>query len=163
LPLEAEHVKGNIQMQIQVWPVKKLVAYSRALRKNDHTVIRMQASIQEFGFKIPVLATSSGELIDGHLRLKAAQKLGIAEVPVILCDEWTEAQVKAFRLMANRSSAWADWDTDLVTLEIGELRALNFDLSLTGFDSFEIDRFLFGKKKQPGNSPGSGRHVDQDR
>jgi ParB-like chromosome segregation protein Spo0J len=65
------------------------------------------ASINEFGFKIPILARSNGEVVDGHLRLKAAQKLGLDQVPVILCDEWTEAQVKAFRLLVNRSATWA--------------------------------------------------------
>ena len=58
----------------------------------------MCGSIREFGFKIPCLVRSDGEVIDGHLRLKAARKLGITEIPVILCDEWTPAQVKAFRL-----------------------------------------------------------------
>src|SRR5665811_886387 len=61
-------------------------------RKNDSAVDRMCASIREFGFKIPVLARSDGEIVDGHLRLKAAKKLAIAEVPVLLCDEWTPAQ-----------------------------------------------------------------------
>jgi DNA modification methylase len=102
----------------------------------------MLASIQEFGFKIPVLVRSSGEVVDGHLRLKAAHKLGIKEVPVILCDEWSEAQVKAFRLMVNRSVTWADWDTELLALEIKDLRALDFDLALTGFNPVEIDDFL---------------------
>ena len=104
----------------------------------------MVASIKEFGFKIPLLARSNGEVVDGHLRLKAAQKLGMQEVPLILCDEWSEAQVKAFRLLANRSVNWASWDEDLVALEIGDLKTLDFDLSLTGFDPPEIDRFLFG-------------------
>ena len=76
-------------------------------QKNDHAVDRMAASIREYGLKIPVLARSSGEVVDGHLRLKAAQKLGMTEVPVILCDDWSEAQVKAFRLMVNRSVNWA--------------------------------------------------------
>ena len=58
----------------------------------------MTASIREFGFKIPMLALSDGVLVDGHLRLKAARKLGLTELPVILCDEWSDAQVKAFRL-----------------------------------------------------------------
>jgi hypothetical protein len=76
----------------------------------------MCSSIREFGFKIPVLARSDGEVVDGHLRLKAAYKLGswpggdTTGIPMILCDEWTPAQVKAFRLMANRSVTWADWD-----------------------------------------------------
>ena len=64
--------------------------------KNSGVVDRMCSSIREFGFKIPVLARSDGEVVDGHLRLKAAAKLSIAEVPVILCDEWTPTQVKHF-------------------------------------------------------------------
>jgi ParB-like chromosome segregation protein Spo0J len=98
---------------IELWPIDKLIFYARNPRKNDSAVDRMVASIRGFGFKIPVLARSSGEVVDGHLRLKAARKLGIIEIPVILCDEWTEAQVKAFRLMVNRSAAWADWDAGL--------------------------------------------------
>src|SRR6516164_3361169 len=93
-------------LQIQIWPIVRLVFYARNPRKNDAAVDRMCASIREFGFKIPVLARSDGEVVDGHLRLKAAKKLGLADVPVILCDEWSPAQVKAFRLMVNRSVAW---------------------------------------------------------
>jgi DNA modification methylase len=80
--------------------------------------------------------------VDGHLRLKAAHKLGITEVPVILCDEWTPAQVKAFRIMVNRSVTWADWDEELLALEIQELQTFDFDLGFTGFDGREIDALL---------------------
>src|ERR1022692_3383128 len=128
--------------QIQIWQIDRLVFYGRNPRKNDSAVDRMVASIREFGFKIPVLARSSGEVVDGHLRLKAAKKLGITEVPVILCDEWSEAQVKAFRLMVNRSVTWADWDDDLLALEMVEIREWGFDLTLTGFDVNEIDALL---------------------
>jgi DNA modification methylase len=130
------------QLDIQTWPIGRLVMYARNPRKNDAAVERMVASIREFGFKIPVLARSDGEVVDGHLRLKAARKLDIAEVPVILCDEWTPAQVKAFRLMVNRSVTWADWDEELLALELLDLKDLAFDLSLTGFDTKEIDDFL---------------------
>jgi DNA modification methylase len=127
---------------IEYWPITRLIFYAKNPRKNDSVVDRMCASIREFGFKIPVLARSNGEVVDGHLRLKAARKMGIAEVPVILCDEWTEAQVKAFRLMVNRSVTWADWDDDLLAQELADLKGLDFDLSLTGFDDREIDDFL---------------------
>src|ERR1700731_2074441 len=130
-------------MQFETWPLTRFVHYARNPRKNDHVVDRMVASIKEFGFKIPVLARSSGELVDGHLRLKAAEKLGISEIPVILCDDWSEAQVKAFRLLVNRSATWAEWDTEIVALELGELKALDFDLSFTGFDGAEMDDLLF--------------------
>ena len=99
----------------------------------------MCGSIREFGFKIPVLARSDGEVVDGHLRLKAARKLGITEIPVILCDEWTPAQVKAFRLLVNRSATWADWDEELLAVELADLQKFDFDLSLTGFDTKELD------------------------
>jgi DNA modification methylase len=128
--------------RIEIWPIQKLVFYSKNRRKNDAAVDRMVASIQEYGFKIPVLARSSGEVVDGHLRLKAAKKLGISEIPVITCDEWSEAQVKAFRLMVNRSVSWAAWDDELLAQELADLKGLDFDLSLTGFDDREIDDFL---------------------
>jgi len=133
-------------MQIQIFTLDKLIPYTRNPRKNDHAVDRMAAAIREFGFKIPILARGNGEVVDGHLRLKAAQKLGLLEVPVILCDEWSEAQVKAFRLLVNRSASWADWNDEFVALEIADLKALDFNLDLTGFDAKEIDQFLFKDK-----------------
>jgi DNA modification methylase len=128
--------------QIQIWPIERLIEYARNPRKNDSAVDRMCGSIREFGLKIPCLVRSDGEVVDGHLRLKAARKLGITEIPVILCDEWTPAQVKAFRLMVNRSVTWADWDEELLALELQEIQESDFDLSLTGFDPGEIDKLL---------------------
>src|ERR1700687_1426706 len=135
-------------MDIQIWPIDKLVHYARNPRKNDAAVDRMCASIREFGFKIPCLTRSDGTVVDGHLRLKAARKLGswpggdTTCIPVILCDEWTPAQVKAFRLMVHRSVTWAQWDDELLSLELQELNEAEFDVSLTGFDPKEIDDLL---------------------
>ena len=130
------------KLQIQLWPIDRLVFYVRNPRRNDAAVDRMCASIGEFGFKIPCLVRSDGELVDGELRLKAARKLGLTEVPVILCDEWTPTQVKAFRLLVNRSATWAEWDEELLALELQELNEAGFDPSLTGFDQKEIDDLL---------------------
>jgi hypothetical protein len=77
---------------------------------------------------LEVSRLANGEVVDGHLQLKAARKLGLTELPVILCGEWTPAQVKAFRLMVNRSMTWADWDDDLLSLELLDLKDLDFDL-----------------------------------
>lgn len=123
---------------IVLMPIDKLIPYARNPRKNDGVVTQMVSSIKEYGFKIPVLAKSDGTVIDGHLRLKAANKLKMKEVPVILCDEWTDAQVKAFRLMVNKSVAWAEWDDELLRLEFDDLKALDFNLELTGFELGEI-------------------------
>jgi len=128
--------------QIELWPLDKLIFYKRNPRKNDAAVDRMMASIREFGFKIPVLALSNGEVVDGHLRLKGARKLGITEVPVILCDEWTEAQVKTFRLTVNSSATWADWDYELLSLELLDLKELDLDLKLTGFNDQDLEHLL---------------------
>src|SRR6202040_407687 len=128
--------------QIQIWPIDRLVFYARNPRKNDAAVDRMCSSIREFGFKIPLLVRSDGEVVDGHLRLKAALALQLEELPVILCDEWTPAQVKAFRLMVNRSVAWAEWDQELLAFELQELNVAQFDLRLTGFGLKEIDDLL---------------------
>src|SRR5215469_17536455 len=129
-------------LEIQIWPLDRLVLYARNPRKNDAAVDRMSGSIREFGFKIPVLARSDGEVVDGHLRLKAARKLGINEIPVILCDEWTPTQVKASRLMVNRSVTWADWDEEALALELQDLQEADFDLSLTGFEDLKSGRLL---------------------
>src|SRR3977135_4421347 len=117
-------------MEVQMWPIEKLIFYARNPRKNDRVVDRMVASLQTFGFKIPVLARRDGEVVDGHLRLKAARKLEIREVPVILCDEWSPAQVKAFRLLVNRSVAWADWDEDLLALVADALGEIEVRLAM---------------------------------
>ena len=135
---------------IEQWPIERLVEYPRNPRKNDAVVDRMCGSIREFGFKIPCLVRSDGEVVDGHLRLKAARKLGITEIPVILCDEWTPAQVKAFRLMVNRSVTWADWDEELLALELQEIQASDFDLSLTGFGDDELARLLAAQDASEG-------------
>jgi len=126
----------------ELWPLEKLIPYEKNPRKNDSAVDRMCASIEEFGFKIPCLVRGNGEVVDGHLRLKAAHKLGIAEVPVILCDEWSPAQVKAFRLMVNRSVTWANWDDELLAHELKDIEESGLDIALTGFDSKEIDDLL---------------------
>ena len=129
-------------MEIVQRPVESLREYARNPRRNDSVVDKMVASIKEFGFKVPILARSDGLVVDGHLRLKAARKLGMLEVPVILCDEWSEAQVKAFRLMANRSVTWAEWDEELLKIEFDDLKAFDFPLDLTGFDAREIEALV---------------------
>nr|WP_316867565.1 DNA modification methylase [Ralstonia mannitolilytica] len=126
-----------------------MIDYARNPRKNDHAVDRMAAAIVEFGFRIPVVARSTGEVVDGHLRLKAARKLGLKTVPVVLADELSDVQIKAFRLIANRSVSWAEWDEELLSLELAELSEAGYDLALTGFDDAEIERLLADIEEEP--------------
>ena len=130
------------ELTLEQWPVDRLIDYARNPRKNDHAVEQMAAVITEFGFRIPVVAKSTGEIVDGHLRLKAARRLGLTTVPVVLADELTDAQIRAFRLLANRSATWAEWDDTMLALELEDLKLADFDLSLTGFDGSEIAALL---------------------
>lgn len=129
-------------MQIQNIPTENLVEYARNPRKNDAVVDKMVACIKEFCFRIPIVAKSDGTVVDGHLRLKAARKMGLKEVPVVNADDLTEAQIKAFRLVANQSANWAEWDEELLRLEFKDLEDLNYDLELTGFDLEDIQKQL---------------------
>jgi len=128
-----------MEMQIEYWDIDKLIPYSRNPRRNDDAVPKMAGLIKEFGFKVPVVIRSDGEVIDGHLRLKAARQLGMKKVPVVLADEWTPAQVKAFRLAVNRSAEWAEWDDELLKLELDDLKLEDFDLDLIGFEDVALD------------------------
>ena len=133
-------------IELHHWPVGKLIPYGRNPRKNDHVIEQMAGAIREFGFRIPIIAKSTGEVVDGHLRLKAALHLGLETVPVVLADDLTPMQIKAFRILANRSATWADWDEDLLRLELEELQLDDFDLALTGFDDDEIAELLAGEE-----------------
>lgn len=122
-------------MEIRQVPIDSLIEYARNPRKNDEVVDKMVACIKEFGFRIPIVAKSDGTVVDGHLRLKAGRKLGLKEVPVVLADDLTETQIKAFRLVANQSANWAEWDEDLLKLELEDLENEGFDVDLIGFDN----------------------------
>jgi len=117
-PGESPTISSAYQkLRVEYWPIEKLKRYELNPRKNDKAVDRIRASIREFGFAVPILAKSNGEVIDGDLRLKGALAEKMRELPVIPCDGWTDAQVKAFRLLVNRSVTWAEWDEDKLALE----------------------------------------------
>jgi hypothetical protein len=129
-------------LTVEEWPIDRLVEYGRNPRKNDAQVDRMCGAIREFGFRIPIVAKSDGLVVDGHLRLKAARKIGMKSVPVALADELSENQIKAFRLLANQSANWAEWDIDLLKFELSELQADDYNLDLTGFSDAELADLL---------------------
>lgn len=102
----------------------------------------MAASIQEFGFRQPIVVDEDNVILVGHTRLAAAQQLGLDQIPVHFAKGLSEAQKKAYRLMDNRSAEIAKWDWDLLPLEVGELETLDFDLSLTGFSEDELSAMM---------------------
>ncbi len=127
-------------MHIELWPIDRPIPYARNARKLSRLAVdKVAASLKEFGWQQPLVVDAEGVLIVGHTRLLAAKQLGMTEVPVLVAAHLTPGQVKAYRLMDNRSHQETDWDMELLGPEFGDLKALNFDLSLTGFESNEID------------------------
>ena len=134
----------NMDLTLESWPIDRLIPYAKNPRKNDDVVDQMVGAIREFGFRIPIVARSDGSVVDGHLRLKTARRLELTTVPVVLADDLTETQIKAFRLLANQSSNWADWDEDLLKLELVDLQDADFDIDMIGFSDEELDNLLSG-------------------
>lgn len=133
-------------MEVALRPIQQIVPYARNARKIPPTAVdKVAASIREFGWRQPIVVDSQNVVVAGHTRLLAAQKLGLQEVPVHVATELTEAQIKAYRLMDNRSHQEATWDDELLAIELGELRDLAVDLDLTGFEVSEIDALFAGQ------------------
>ena len=150
-------------LQHETWPIDKLIEYARNPRKNDHAVDRVAAAIREFGFRVPVVAKSDGTVVDGHLRLKAAKKLGLTEVPVVLADDMTDLQIKAFRLSVNKMAELAEWDDELLAIELHELNAADFDMELIGFDASELSSAMNLDSLIEQDAPeSSSKEIDPD-
>jgi len=124
-------------MKIKQMKVEDLKPYPNNPRINDQAVDAVAASIQEFGFKVPIIVDRDNVIITGHTRLKAAKKLGMKEVPVILADDLTPDQVKAFRLADNKTGELAGWDFEKLEVELSELEMDMDDFGFEGMENFE--------------------------
>jgi DNA modification methylase len=122
--------------------LQEIQPYTRNPRANDHAVDAIAASIREFGFRQPIVVDDAGVIIVGHTRYKAALKLGLEQVPVHVAKDLTPAQIKAYRIADNQTATIAEWDFDLLPIELAELQNLDFDLCLLGFDQDELAKIL---------------------
>src|ERR1700692_4414562 len=128
---------------IQMWLVDKLIPYARNPRTHsDIQVAQIAASIAEFGFLNPILVDTSDGIIAGHGRLRAARKLQLFEVPVIVLDHLTESQKRAYVIADNRLAENAGWDEELLRLELSALGEENIHVHLTGFEDEDLARLL---------------------
>ena len=125
-------------MQIIIKKVNDIIPYDKNPRKNDKSVRYVANSIKEFGFKVPIVIDKDGVIVTGHTRLKAAKLLNMKEVPVIIADDLTEEQVKAFRLADNKVGEGSEWDDALLAQELGDLLDLDFDMEPFGFDTIDL-------------------------
>ena len=130
-------------MKIEIRPLDQILPYEKNARKIPQRAIdKVAASLKEYGWQQPIVVDKHGVIVVGHVRRLGALQLGWTEAPVHVADKLTPAQIRAYRLMDNRSHQEADWDLDLLAPEIAELSALSFDLSLTGFSVHELDVLL---------------------
>lgn len=129
-------------MKIELRNLSDIRPYENNPRRNDDAVDAVAASIREFGFRQPIVVDTEGVIICGHTRWKAARKLGLEKVPVHVAKDLTSEQIKAYRIADNQTASLADWDPELLPIELAELQALNFDLGLLGFDEDQLAKFL---------------------
>jgi hypothetical protein len=136
-------------MEVKQVEIDKLIPYARNPRRNDASVAKVAASLEEFGWRQPIVTDSEYVVIAGHTRLKAALTLGMTEVPVHIADLPAE-KAKAYRIADNRIGMDSDFVDDLLALEIMELKGDDFDIGILGFGNEELDRILDQDESGPG-------------
>jgi len=126
--------------EIIVKKTEELIPYARNSRTHSPEQIKqLQASIREWGWTMPVLIDPKNNIICGHGRIMAADAEGIKEVPCIIAKGWSEAKKKAYIIADNKLALNAEWDEEILSIELLELKGMDFDLSLTGFDDMELE------------------------
>jgi len=129
-------------MLIELRQLSEVKPYPGNPRQNDAAVEAVAKSIREFGFRQPIVVDADGVIVCGHTRWKAAHKLGREVVPVHVARDLSPEQVKALRIADNRTAQLAEWDLELLPIELAELQAAEFDLGLLGFDADELANLL---------------------
>lgn len=138
-------------VEARTWPadrverrlVSALVPYARNARTHsEDQIAQIAGSIREWGWTMPILVDEADGIIAGHGRVLAARILGLTEVPVMVACGWSEAQKRAYVIADNKLALNGGWDMELLPVEVGELKALGFNLSLTGFGELELAKIL---------------------
>jgi DNA modification methylase len=129
-------------MQIEPRDIDSIRPYHQNPRVNDGAVAAVARSLQTFGWRQPIVVDKEGVIVVGHTRYKAAKSLGMTQVPVHVAHELTPEQARAYRLADNQTATIAEWDLELLPIEIGELKALDFDLSSLGWSADELSEIM---------------------
>jgi DNA modification methylase len=131
-------------MHTELWNIDRVTPYEKNPRINDAAVDAVARSIEKFGFRQPIVVDRHGVIVVGHTRYKAALKLGLKQVPVHQALELTPEECKAYRVADNQLASIAEWDPALLSFELKELEALDFDMELLGFDDEDLARYMDG-------------------
>ena len=148
-------------MKISLLSINSLTPYEQNPRKNERAVQKVLSSIKEFGFQQPIVIDKDNVIVCGHTRYVAAKELGLKEVPVVVAEDLSEAQIKAYRIADNKTADFSEWDEQLLKLELEDLEGLDFDLNLTGFDQSELDELLSQAVEGVSDSP-TGESVPNE-
>ncbi|MEZ6072259.1 MAG: DNA methyltransferase [Pirellulales bacterium] len=127
---------------VKLVKTSEIKPYENNPRINDAAVDAVAESIRQFGFRQPIVVDAAGVIIVGHTRWKAAQRLGMKTVPVHVATDLTEAKIKAYRITDNKSAELADWDMDLLPLELAGLVEMDFDIETLGFTAEELAKLV---------------------
>ena len=146
VPSRAQRIETWPADKVERRPIKALIPAARNARTHTEAQVdQIAASIKEWGWTMPVLVTDEGTIIAGHGRVRAAQKLGLKDVPVMVAAGWTKSQIQAYALADNKLALNAGWDEALMAIEIGELQEIGFDIGLVGFSDAEIAGLAVGE------------------
>ena len=129
-------------MRIETRPITEVKPYANNPRQNDDAVEAVAESIRRFGFRQPIVVDADGVIVAGHTRFRAAQRLGLATVPVHVATDLTADEVRAYRLADNKTAELASWDTSMLSIELDALRGAGIDWTLLGFDEEELAKLL---------------------
>ena len=139
----------NLPSNMENLSVSSLLPYANNARVHSKkNVKKLVESIKEFGWTQPVLITDGGEIIAGHGRVLAAQEIGLESVPCIRLSNLSEEQIRAYRIADNQLALDSDWDEELLTRELGDLSALDYSLSLMGFDAGDLRKYLAADERR---------------
>ena len=138
-PSSATTEKAAHRLQIEYWPLDRLIPYARNARTHSPgQVAEIAGSIRAFGFSNPILVGEGADIIAGHGRLAAARKLGLTEAPVVVLRGLSDVQRRQLLLADNRIALNAGWDAEMLSLELADLSAIGTDLSMLGFTTKEL-------------------------
>ncbi len=129
-------------LQVESWPLESIKPYEQNPRVNGDAVDAVANSIKRFGFRSPIIVDANGVIVCGHTRLLAAKKLGLTHAPVHHASDLAEDEARALRLADNKTAEIADWDYDLLPLELSALKDLDWNLADLGFSDEELARML---------------------
>ncbi|MBX3356501.1 MAG: ParB N-terminal domain-containing protein [Phycisphaeraceae bacterium] len=131
-------------MKIELRPLTDITPYEANPRINDDAIDAVAASLKQFGFRQPIVVDVDGVIVCGHTRWKAAQKLGLEKAPVHVAKDLTPEQIRAYRIADNKTAELAEWNMDLLAIELDALRSIDVDLESLGFDGDELAKIFAG-------------------